>query len=71
MLRCVNDAIGTSRQFIATHQFGRYQSEADVPESVGGASIDENDPKRTQAGSKSRGARPAVAAGSIVVSVHL
>ena len=37
-------AYGTSRQFIATHQFGRYQSEADMPESVGGASIDENDP---------------------------
>jgi hypothetical protein len=38
---------GTSRQFIAAHQFGRYQSEADMPESVGGASIDENDPLRT------------------------
>jgi hypothetical protein len=28
-------AVGTKRQFIATHQFGRYQSEADMPESVG------------------------------------
>jgi len=23
--------IGTSRQFVATHQFGRYRSEADMP----------------------------------------
>jgi hypothetical protein len=47
LLHLLTAGYGTSRQFIATHQFGRYQSEADMPESVGGVSIDENDPDRT------------------------
>jgi hypothetical protein len=44
---------------------------SDRPARVASAASVVNDPKRTQAGSKSRAARSAVAAGSIGVSVHV
>jgi hypothetical protein len=32
LLRCMSQLLGTSRQFAATQQFGRFRSEADITE---------------------------------------
>ena len=40
-----NDAIGTSRQFVATQQFGRFRSEAEMDECATQPETDVNEVK--------------------------